>query len=33
MVAWQEKHTEDYMAVLVNNTGYRDDAVMVFHER
>ena len=30
MVTWQEKHTEDYMAVLVNNAGYRDDAVMVF---
>lgn len=30
MVTWQEKHTEDYMAVLVNNAGYRDDTMMVF---
>ena len=30
MVTWQEKHTEDYIAVLVNNAGYREDTMMVF---
>jgi len=28
--AWQEKHPEDYIAVLVNNAGVRKDELMVF---
>ena len=27
---WQSSHPEDYISVLVNNAGIRDDAVMVF---
>ena len=27
---WAEKHTDDYIAVLVNNAGIRQDALMVF---
>lgn len=30
--SWKEAHPEDYVAVLVNNAGIRDDAVMVFME-
>lgn len=28
--AWQDAHPEDYIAVLVNNAGIRNDAAMVF---
>lgn len=27
---WEEEHPEDYIAVLVNNAGVREDAMMVF---
>lgn len=27
---WEDEHPEDYIAVLVNNAGIRDDAMMVF---
>ncbi|MCQ2959171.1 MAG: 3-oxoacyl-ACP reductase FabG [Bacteroidales bacterium] len=27
---WQENHLEDYIAVLVNNAGIREDTIMVF---
>src|SRR5574344_182939 len=30
MEQWSEKHTEDYIAVLVNNAGIREDTLMVF---
>lgn len=30
MLKWQETHSDDYISVLVNNAGVRDDAVMVF---
>lgn len=29
---WKQNHPEDYIAVLVNNAGIRQDAVMVFME-
>ena len=29
---WKENHPDDYIAVLVNNAGIRQDAVMVFME-
>ena len=28
--AWQDAHSDDYIAVLVNNAGIRNDAAMVF---
>ena len=28
--AWTEKHPEDYIGVLVNNAGIRQDAMMIF---
>ena len=28
--AWMEKHPEDYIGVLVNNAGIRQDAMMIF---
>ena len=28
--AWIDAHTEDFIAVLVNNAGIRDDALMIF---
>lgn len=28
--AWKQRHPDDYIAVLVNNAGIRQDAVMVF---
>lgn len=30
LAAWEEAHPEDYIAVLVNNAGIRDDNLMVF---
>lgn len=30
--SWKEAHPDDYIAVLVNNAGIRQDAVMVFME-
>lgn len=30
LTIWQEKHPEDYIAVLVNNAGIRKDELMVF---
>jgi 3-oxoacyl-[acyl-carrier protein] reductase len=30
MEQWSEKHPEDYIAVLVNNAGIREDTLMVF---
>jgi len=30
MEQWSEKHTDDYIAVLVNNAGIREDTLMVF---
>ena len=30
--AWQENHPDDYIAVLVNNAGIRQDTMMVFME-
>jgi 3-oxoacyl-[acyl-carrier protein] reductase len=30
LTAWKDAHPEDYIAVLVNNAGIRDDALMIF---
>lgn len=30
ITAWQDAHPDDFISVLVNNAGIRDDAVMVF---
>ena len=30
LAAWQERHPEDYISVLVNNAGVRHDNLMVF---
>ena len=30
LAAWQERHPEDYISVLVNNAGVRRDNLMVF---
>jgi len=30
LMAWQEKHPDDYIAVLANNAGVRDDTMMMW---
>jgi 3-oxoacyl-[acyl-carrier protein] reductase len=30
LAAWQDKHPEDYVSVLVNNAGIRDDNLLIF---
>jgi 3-oxoacyl-[acyl-carrier protein] reductase len=30
LIAWQEKHPDDYIAVLVNNAGVRQDTMMMW---
>lgn len=30
LTSWMDSHPEDYIAILVNNAGVRDDALMVF---
>jgi 3-oxoacyl-[acyl-carrier protein] reductase len=30
LMAWQERHPQDYIAVLVNNAGIRDDTMMMW---
>jgi len=32
LTAWQEQHSDDYIAVLVNNAGIRSDELLVFME-
>ena len=32
VTAWQEQHPDDYIAVLVNNAGIRQDTMLVFME-
>jgi 3-oxoacyl-[acyl-carrier protein] reductase len=30
ITAWQDAHSEDFIAILVNNAGIREDALMIF---
>ncbi len=30
MISWQEEHKDDYIAVLVNNAGIREDAMLIW---
>ena len=30
---WQDRHTEDFVSVLVNNAGIRQDTMMIFMQK